>query len=548
MKLRELWRLSSTVYKEVSFQSVFSLRSGGLLPKREQTIKQLVNNAQVNTLISKIITSVFIGAFAVVVFLQPNLAGRQMTGSAVELGGLSIIGAVTAFLVSVLFLIVFMGLQVSTSFISSRIVEIMSPLPLSRRDISNVVFVCFLRIFDLPLITALVAFVFSFMLFIGSPIGGFIALVAVLVTESFAVTGSIALSRFFYSRVSGAGGRSKWKSLTRVVFMIVWILPTIGIYLVLNFALQIVESFGALMQTLSSFASVLALVYPFSFGFLISYATSTGSLSLVTVSLSIVAVFMYVFAAYYSVKWVTKTVRNLGAGIVVSAVRELVKDTLIKTTRPWLGIIRKDLRVASRAPSFASLFFLPVAQTLVLALSFAYENVDFASALGILIGMSMLTLIVAPILFSIEGLSSSYSRTLPLRRRTLIGSKTVLSTLTYVISLLVLFAVSLSLSRDFSVLLTLGSVYALSIAAGNMLELSIMANKFWKEGFAIGNIYSRLSTYILVILPGVIVVAIPIVTAVVAYLYAEQLLLAILAASCALEFAAMSSFVALRER
>jgi hypothetical protein len=546
LKIRELWRLSNIVYREISFQSVYSLRSGGLLPRRGETsIKQLVKSAQTNTLLSKILTSVFTGAFAFIAFYQPSFTSSVNVQSQTS----AIIGTVTAFLSSVLFIIVFMGLQVSTSFISSKAVEILSPLPLSRRDVSNIVFVCFLRIFDLPLIVSLVAFVSAYMLLIGSVLGGLAAFISVLVTESFAVSASIALSRFFYSRVSGAGGRSGWKSLMRAIFMIVWVLPTVGIYLVLSYAFQIVQSFAALTRLLSSFANFLALVYPFSFGILISSATSLSGVDAVTLGFAIVSFFFYVLAAYYCLRWVTRTVRKLGAGQVTSVLREIVKDTMIRTASPWLGIIRKDLRVASRAPSYASLFLLPVVQTIVLASSFSsFDNVGLENALGILVGMSTLTLIIAPILFSIEGLSSSYSRTLPLRRRTLIGAKAFLATLTYVIALIVLFIVGLFVARDFSVLLIFGGTYMFSIAAGNMTELAIMANKFWKEGFAIGNIYSRLSTYIVVVLPGIAVIMMPVIGTLTAYFFNESLVLPVFGVISIMEFALAGLFIFLGEK
>jgi hypothetical protein len=96
--------------------------------------------------------TVFIAVFAFVGFYS-------MTG-AINVSGLSkelmIVGSVGTFMAIVLFLISFMGLQISTSFVSSKVVEVLSPLPLSSRDVSNIIFLCFLRIFDIPLLTAIV--------------------------------------------------------------------------------------------------------------------------------------------------------------------------------------------------------------------------------------------------------------------------------------------------------------------------------------------------------------------------------------------------------
>jgi hypothetical protein len=83
-------------------------------------------------------------------------------------------------------------------------------------------------------------------------------------------------------------------------------------------------------------------------------------------------------------------------------------------------------------------------------------------------------------------------------------------------------------------------VQVFSVAAANSLELIILANKFWKEGFAIGNIYARLSTYILIILPGLVVAIVPIMASFIAYLVWEQLMLPIFLGVAFSEFVAVT--------
>jgi hypothetical protein len=151
-----------------------------------------------------------------------------------------------------------------------------------------------------------------------------------------------------------------------------------------------------------------------------------------------------------------------------------------------------------------------------------------------------------PTLFSIEGVASAYSRSLPLRKRTLIFSKAVLSTLTYMISLAVLFVVATFLGKDFATILVFGAIHALSVTSGSMVELKLLANKFWKEGFSLGNIYARLTTYILIVLPGLIILFLPLAAAMAAYLLAEGLTLTVFFIVALLEFGIVTT-VALRE-
>jgi hypothetical protein len=82
---------------------------------------------------------------------------------------------------------------------------------------------------------------------------------------------------------------------------------------------------------------------------------------------------------------------------------------------------------------------------------------------------------------------------------------------------------------------------------GTMLELIILTNKFWKEGFAIGNIYARLTTYILIILPGLAVVMIPIIAALATFLLAQPLTLAVFLGIAVTEFAVAAAYVALEK-
>jgi hypothetical protein len=544
VNLRELWRLSTTVFKELSFQSIFSLRAGSALPRRGKTdINQLVKTAQFNTLISKILTTVFICIFGLTVFVP--LMGRVHPSD--PRGELAVAGSISAFLASVLFLIVFMGLQVSTSIVSSKIADVLSPLPLMKKDVSNIIFICFMRIFDLPLIAS-IAVLLAFYFFVGgSLLGGLISFVAIIVTEVFALALTIGLARFFFSKVAGGGGRSIWKTFLRFASMLVWILPTFAAYIVVSYAQNIVETFAALTLGLSSNLQLLVLIYPFSFGFLVSSATFFHETSYVALGLSITASLAYVALAVYSFRWVASTMRKIGGQGIGSTVRELVKDTLIKPQVPWLGIVRKDLRIASRSPSYASLYLLPALQTTVLAISFSsFSEAGFSVALGILTGVSMMTLLLPPTMFSIEGLASAYIRSLPLKKKTLIFAKTALSTFTYAISLAALFLVALFLGRDFTYILAYGIVHALSVAAASMLELVILANKFWKEGFALGNVYARLSTFILIMLPGLAIAFIPIIVAFATFFLAETLTLPVFLITAFIEFAIMA-FVAFHE-
>jgi hypothetical protein len=550
LKFRELWKISSIVYKEISFQSIFSLRVGSPLPQRNKNdIKRLVANARTSTLISKLVTTVFIGIFAFTVFLP--MTGFETSAASSASKYYTIIGSITAFLAVVLFLMVFMGLQVSTGFVSSKMADVLSVFPLTKQEISRILFVCFVRMFDIPLIGAAMVFLSAYFLVGGSLLGGLFLVLAIIITEIFALTLTIGSARFFYSRVAGGGGRSRWQSLVRLLFMIVWILPTFGAYLVVSFAGNIVQILTSLTKSLASILHLIVLIYPFSFGYLASYLTFSNVQDYTALGFSIAASFAYVFIAIFCYRWVTRTVRTIGGGGLIQRGKDIVKDTEIKPQVPWLGIIRKDLRVASRIPSFASLFLLPAMQTIILSISYSsISNLTPLVILSALIGISMITLLLPPTLLSMEGLASAFTRSLPMKKRTLISAKTLLSLVTYLISLVVLFFVAEYLHRtpqEITDTLTYGSIHAFAVCAGIMLELTLLTRKFWKEGFAVGNIYSRITTYVLNLIPGFVIVALPIVTAFAANSFAANLVLPIFFVVAASEFLVMTAIVAVQK-
>jgi hypothetical protein len=425
-----------------------------------------------------------------------------------------------------MFLIVIMGLQVSTSFFSSEAINFLNTLPLSKRDVSTVALLCFLRIFDLPLILAVVGFPVAYVFFRGSVLGGLAALLSIGVTEVFALALTTGLAKFFYARIAARSGRSKWKALLRLVLMLVWILPSFGAYIVINFWMEIIQFFASFTQTILALSYVIVVLYPFSFGFLVSYGTFAHGFSYASLAFTVLSSLSYLAVAVYLVGWVARAIRSIGVGRTMAASREAVKDTLIRPWVPWLGIIRKDLRIASRAPSYASIFLLPAIQTVILAFSFSSSGeLGLTGTLGFLTGMSFMTVLIPPTLFSIEGLASAYTKSLPLKKRTLILSKTFLATLTYILSLLVIFIAMFLLQKNSVLILTFGGVHILAVASANMLELLLLTEKFWKEGFALGNIYARLSTYILILIPGIIVIFMPIFAAIVSLLLFQGLVL-----------------------
>lgn len=506
-KFFKLWKISGTVYREICFQSIFSLRLGAPLPQMDSDkIRKVARQVEMNMLVSKILITIFVAVLAVMPlgYWSYFVMGLKLVEE------LAIVGCVSVFLASLFFLLVVLGLQTTTSLMATKAFEILSSFPISRGDVSKIALFSFLRIFDMPLITALAVFPAAFSIVVRSFFGGLAALFTVVLTEIFAMALTIGLSKLFYSRIVAGGGGSKYRTIMRFIYMLIWILPSFGIYLAMNFATQILQVLAyslTQMSVIQTFA--LALVYPFSLGFTTAFATFPHKISLMHAAALAVSTFLYTALAYLGLNYTGSTIRRIGSGGVIIASKAFVRDLVIRPKSPYLGVIIKDLRVASRSPSYASILMLPALQAVIILISLGLVRIDLPMVLGFLAGISLMSLIVAPTLFSVETLASAYTRSLPLKRRTVIAAKTFLSTLTYVSCVVALAAFTLYLRREIFSAVAFGLVQAVSVTAGCMFELLLLAERFWKIELSPGNIYASLSTFVMVLIPGVVLCLTP---------------------------------------
>lgn len=507
-KFSELWKISSIIYREICFQSIFSLRLGAALPKMSsEKIGKMARQAEINMLISKILVTFFVAFLA----MMPLAYWLYFVVELKLVEELAVVGCVSVFVASLFFLLVMLGLQATTSLVATKAFEILGALPISRGDISKIALLSFLRIFDIPLITALLVFPTSFFIVFHSFFGGLAALFAVVLTEVFALTLTIGSAKFFYSKIAGGGGSSKYKIIMRFIYMLIWILPSFGIYLFMNFAVQILQTFAfSLAQISVAHTFVLALAYPFSLGFLVAFATFPYKVDLATAVVFAGSTILYAALGYFGLNYTGSAIKRIGLGRIIVASKTLVKDLFIRPKSAFFGIVVKDLRVASRSPSYASILMLPALQTIIIVLSLlSFASINLETVLGFLAGVSLLSLIVTPTLFSAETLASAYTRSLPLKRRTVVGAKTFLSALTYVSCVIALTIVALYLRRELIFIIAFGLVQAISVAAGCMVELVLLVKKFWDVELTPGNIYTSLFVFIIVLIPGIIVCITP---------------------------------------
>lgn len=511
MELSELWKLSKEVYREIVFQSFFSLRtSGGMMwgGDVEKSINTLAKNAETNIKISKYMmafTVCFLSVFMMV--MGPNIGVEK------ELFSTS---SVSMTLSIVLFMVAFMGIQVATSFVSSRIADLLAVFPISKRDVSKIILLCFIRIFDIPLIAAVLIIPIAYGISYSSVSGALTILISIIVTEVFALTLAVFLALFFYSKVIRGGGKSKWSMFMRLLSMLVWIIPTFLLYSIMSIAPQIIN----LIKTLSQGASyVLASLYPFSFGFLVSFTTFFKISDSKILVLSLGSSLIYILLAVYFSKWLVKRIVKIGFGGVSTFSREVAKDTFITPRSPWLGILKKDLMIASRAPSYFTILAMPVIQAVIFGFStgtfYASEApVGFSlfMFLPLLIMPSIMVSILPPTLLAIEGTAYSYVGSLPLKKKSLLFAKTILSFSSYLISLLILVVIMLlTVPKLVLAFMFLGGIYIFPVLSSIILEMLVIIRLFGGT-LPSGNLYSKPVSYILPIVISIVILVIPVIS------------------------------------
>jgi predicted permease len=490
MGIFELLELSKKVYKEIAFQSMFSLRAGGTLPQDAgRNITELAKNAERNITMNKVIMTFYIAFYGIFLLLSgatPDI-NKELT----------VVASISAILGVVLFMITFMGLQMVTSFVSSKVGDALIVLPISKKDVSKILLICFIRIFDIPLITTALVIPIAYGILYRSLLGALTTFLSVILTEIFALSLAVFLAISFYSKVVSGGGRSKWGMLIRIFYMLVWIIPMFLMYEATNFAVQITS----LMKTLTlSFSYLLGLLYPFSLGFLVSFTTFFDTSKFEVLVLSFGSSLIYLVLAAYSFKWLIKRTISVGIKSTTALSKEAVADTVINPGPSWLGIIKKDIRMASRSPSYFSILAMPTIQAIIFGLSFNVDQSVFFS--------SFWMLLVPPILLSIESTAYSYTVCIPIRRKTMILAKTILSLISYLVALFVLLILTFikepSLIYNF---ILFQGICMFSIVASIIIEIILLFRIFGKN--ISGNIYSKFYFYIVPLIISYVIAIAP---------------------------------------
>ncbi|MBO3800024.1 MAG: hypothetical protein FGF52_03070 [Candidatus Brockarchaeota archaeon] len=421
--ISELWEISRRICHEIEFQSLFSIRTGGgPLQEAKDVFKKPPKNL---TFLSKFLQPLVIAIFN---FFQILVAMELHS----KMGILASVYYVSIMLCLIIYFFIFDKMWWIVNLISSRVSEFLITLPLSMEEVLKILLMSFIRAFEVSLAITTIIIPITYGVLYGSILGAFLVLLSVVTAEIFGMSIAVFFASLFYFKVLTRG-----KSVLRIIYTILWSIPFLFVYFVINFTFEAL--YYAL--TLGRDSPILAFLYPLSFGFLASYATSINSYSLTTFTSSLFSSFAYLIMAAISLKWFTKTIGNVGCFRTASGFfRGRVKEISIKPSKPWLGIVKKDLKIILGSPfNISTILLMPFGFTILIGLmlyNFSTMGEGFyleTSGIPLSFVILLFIILLPPLLIALEEQAYSYVGSLPIRKRTLLFSKVFFSFTYYLI-------------------------------------------------------------------------------------------------------------------
>lgn len=435
MKLIEAWRLSRIPYREVVYQSLAEekgrmwwgafgrSRSGSEGQDDFELAKRALRIARFD--------KVFVTVFSVVVSIIPFVA--SLLGTV----GFGLASSISLSLALTFGLLTLYAIQTLSSFVGAKPSILMSVLPITADDFSLVTLFSFIRSVDYMVIGSVLSQVLIVGYLTGSILAALIMLVASVLNAMFAVSVALWFSKVFQKNLL-RGGRSKANAVIRLVFILMWGLLLVGVGFLFSIPYYIMPVVENALVNGAGVNLLLGLLYPFSTGVVVMdvvYSNVTFALTM----LASVALVGYAVLAVFAGRWSLGTVKSIAQDSGMKIARVKATDFSVKTHRPLLAYILKDLKTASKNPGTAFFFAMPVLETLIITLfisNYAVLRVSLVLVSSLMGGAFALFLPLA--LLTAEGKGLEYTKTLPISSSRIIVSKALVSTGAYAFVPLVL--------------------------------------------------------------------------------------------------------------
>ncbi|MFW9943959.1 MAG: hypothetical protein ACFFB7_03090, partial [Candidatus Sifarchaeia archaeon] len=428
MKFSERWRLAGIISAEVRFKGYLEMNPTNLARVKENPQK-IARSIKSNSRFSTFITTFLVFSLAVLTaamaFVDDTI-GVPQTRLAV---GLSV------FLVLSFVLLIFLNLSVTTGFFSADVISFPATLPLSKRNLDELSLLAFIRVFIAPTILILTIFPIITLIAIG-PGPALVALAGCAATVSLAIGALTKMAIWFRKKYHQVDG-SRMNTVVRIS-------ASLGLAL----GMVVAFSMGSWLPSLIHFiadlsigmgtqgSSLLALLFPFSFGFLASAIQFGLQVPSTTILAALGASALYAVLAVLSYRRTGSALQHITVGGVSSRRTLEMRDINVNTSTALRSIISKDLKLATRnigssfvfiIPLFLVVFIYPMmagwAQSEALRSLTALISVEYGSFFG---GIT----IISVMMFDTQG--ASIQAGLPIESRKILNAKVAMAMFPYV--------------------------------------------------------------------------------------------------------------------
>ena len=433
MKFSECWKLAGVVSRESRFQAFLEMNPSNLARIKENPEK-ISRSIKSSSRISYIMTSMILLMIAIIALAASafdeslgNPGPRLAVGFAVYLA--------LSFVV-----VFFLNLTSTTGLISSGAMNLPATLPLSKADLEQLSFMTFARVFFAPVILSLTIFPIGSLIVFG-PLVSLIAFVACASTVSIAIGALIGMSKWFHKK-SHSSDESKSSAFVRIAASLGIVIGMMSVYGLSSYLPSIILFITQLSSVWGETAfSVLALIFPFSYGFLAASIAFPTSASVFLASA--VGTGFYTILAIVAYRRSGRSLREVTISGVSTSQIISEREIAIDSTTPLRAMIRKDLKLATRNIGSAFVFAIPI--FLVIMLFPMIQN--WKDDAGLLHSMTSLTAVeyanlfggislVSILMFDTQG--ASIHEGLPISSRLVLQSKTSIVLVPYVLSMIII--------------------------------------------------------------------------------------------------------------
>lgn len=471
MTVRQAWKWSKPPYVELVFRSSRLISNPVSEGKEaEKRLKAMLNQTRT----SKLVYTLFICLGAGVPFAQ----------YAVDPAPVSLATAVALSLILSFAYLVIYSLLILPSFSDSGAYSLLSTLPLQKRDYARITMLSFLRTFDYLAVGSIIVTVGSVAVLTLSPLASLFMLCSVVMNDILAVFTGLWLARLFYRSIS-RGGRSRGATVSRTVLIIAWGVAVMSVGFAFNAVVTFLPYINQVLSGNFSLALgvLVALLHPFTFGLVISSLSTNGFLGLggfgaaapMFTAISYGAGIAYTLIAFAAATKTFHMISDISHGQGVAIRRETAREFTVKLRKPVSSYMLKDMRIAVKNPSTALILAFPVFGVIVIIVSFG--GIAVLSEIDIVMMtmmMSVFSLVAGHLLLEAERRGLDYTLSLPLGRRLVVTSKSIITTLLFlpVPFVLLLMQLAHSGALDFASFVPFVEIPALSAAVTS--EIAVM--------------------------------------------------------------------------